>query len=85
MNDESVPGTLELSSSSRILPSKRCGAELRRQNIRTSALPAREVRRFTLMGESLTEPCTMSTEVALIAGSATNGDSSLEGLISLSS
>ena len=36
---------------------KRFGAELRRQNIRTSAMPAREVRRFTLMGESLAVSC----------------------------
>ena len=57
MNDERVSENLDLTSPSRILPSKRCGAELRRQNIRTSALPAREVRRLTLMGESLTEPC----------------------------
>ena len=57
MNDERVSDNLDLSSPSRILPSKRCGAELRRQNIRTSALPARKVRRLTLMGESLTEAC----------------------------
>ena len=57
MNDDRVTDNLDLSSPSRILPSKMRGAELRRQNMRTSALPAREVRRLTLMGESLTEPC----------------------------
>ena len=57
MNDERVSENLDLTSPSRILPSKRCGAELRSQNIRTSALPAREARRLTLMGDSLTEPC----------------------------
>ena len=56
---------LDLTSPSRILPSKRCGAELRRQNIRTSALPAREVRRLTLMGESLTEPCQLRPLISL--------------------
>ena len=59
--DQILFSIVVVSVSSRVVafssPSKRCGAELRRQNIRTIALPAREGRRLTLMGESLTEPC----------------------------